>query len=190
VRAATSVPSFVQVAWPIAGLEKISKCKLPMSTIRLRSGGAVLEAWTVRSTLFAVTDLDRSVAFYRELGPFEQIVREDEVAVLGEMSPACLVLILRGMRGNHQTRHGQQSLGLRSIHFNVGSLGELDRIESVLRGRELFTSRRQMADGASELVLGRDPDNLSLVFICYDEDKPLRPDYFRGIVPLVYSLDV
>ena len=150
----------------------------------------VPKPWTIRSTLIAVTDLDRSVAFYRELGPFDEIVREDAVAVLGEMSPASIVLILREMRGIHQTRHGQQSLGLRSIHFNVGSLGELDRIESVLRGRELFTSRRQIADGASELLLGRDPDNLPLVFVRYGEDKPLGPDYFRVIAPLVYSLDV
>ncbi len=147
-------------------------------------------AWTIRSTLIAVTDLGRSVAFYRELGPFDEMLREDAVAVLGEISPASIVLILREMRGISQTRHGQQSLGLRSIHFNVGSLGELDRIESVLRGQELFTSRRQIADGTSEILLGRDPDNLPLVFVCYGEDKPLGPDYYRAIVPLVYSLDV
>jgi hypothetical protein len=148
------------------------------------------EAWTIRSTLIAVADLDRSIAFYGELGPFDEILREDAVAVLGEISPASIVLILREMQGIDQIRHGQQSLGLRSIHFNVGSLGELDRIESVLRGRELFTSRRSIADGASELLLGRDPDNLPLVFVCYGEDKPLEPEYYRAIIPLVYSLDV
>lgn len=148
------------------------------------------EAWTVRSTLVAVADLDRSVAFYGSLGPFDEILREDAVAVLGEISPASVILILREMRGIDQIRHGQQSLGLRSIHFNVGSLAELDRIESVLRGRDLFTARRQIADGASELLLGRDPDNLPLVFVCYGEVKPLGSEYYRAIVPLVYSLDV
>jgi hypothetical protein len=148
------------------------------------------EAWTLRSALVAVSDLDRSVAFYQDLGPFDEILREDAVAVLGETSPASIVLILREMRGINQTRHGQQSLGLRSLHFNVGSLNELDRIESLLRDRELFTSRRQIADGASELLLGRDPDNLPLVFAVYRDDKPLAPDYYRAIVPLIYSLDV
>lgn len=151
---------------------------------------SVPEAWIIRSTLVAVADLDRSVAFYRELGPFDEILREDAVAVLGEMSPASIVLILREMRAIHQARHGQQSLGLRSIHFNVGSLGELDRIESVLHGRKLFTSRRQIADGASELLLGRDPDNLPLAFVCYGGDRPVGSDYYRAIVPMVYSLDV
>lgn len=150
----------------------------------------VPERWTIRSTLVAVTDLDRSVAFYGEIGPFDEIFREDAVAVLGEMLPATIALILRETRGIHRGRHGQQSLGARSIHFNVRSLGELDRIESVLRGRDLFTSRRPIADGASDLLFGRDPDNLPLAFICYAENRPLQADYYRAVANRVYSLDV
>jgi hypothetical protein len=143
--------------------------------------------WTIRSTLVAVADLERSVAFYGELGPFEVIVREDAVALVGGVSPPSIVLILRETRSTHHIRHGQQSLGLRSITFNVGSLDELDRIESVLRDRDLLTSRQQMADGAAELVYGRDPDNLPLVFAYYGAE--IGPDYYRGIARMVYSLD-
>ncbi len=96
---------------------------------------------------------------------------------------------MRASQGTHQIRHGQQSLGLRSITFNVGSPGELDRIESLLRHRDLFTVRRHVAKGANELVLGRDPDNLPLAFICYAENT-LGPEYFRAVVDLVYSMDV
>jgi hypothetical protein len=148
----------------------------------------VAQPWAFRSTLIAVTDLDRSIAFYRDLGPFDEVAREDAVAMLGELSSRSFVLILREMRG-HPTRHGQQSLGLRSISFNVGSLAELDRIESVLRDRGLFTSRRQIADGVSELLLGRDPDNLPLGFVWYTDDKILGPDYYRTVANLVYSQD-
>jgi catechol 2,3-dioxygenase-like lactoylglutathione lyase family enzyme len=147
------------------------------------------QPWAIRSTLVAVADLDRSIAFYRELGPFDVIDREDAVAVLGEVSPAAIVLILRESRDIHQARHGQQSLGLRAITFNVGSPGELDRIEFLLRSRGLFTARRPVANGASELVLGRDPDNLPLLFVCYTEDT-LGPDYYRTVANLAYSLDV
>jgi hypothetical protein len=149
----------------------------------------VAPPWTIRSTLIAVTDLDRSVAFYRELGPFEEIARLDEVAVLGDSSPTSAVLILRESRSTHQIRHGQQSLGLRSITFNVGSLSELDRIESVLRTRNLFTSRRPIAEAASELLNGRDPDNLPLAFIYYAEGRTIGPDYYRTVASLFYSLD-
>jgi catechol 2,3-dioxygenase-like lactoylglutathione lyase family enzyme len=148
----------------------------------------VKQPWTIRSILLAVADLDRSVAFYRELGPFDELAREDAVAVLGHVSPASILLILRESRGSHHVRHGQQSLGLRSMTFNVGSLGELDRIEAVLRGGNQFSSRQQIADGASELLRGRDPDNLPLVFVCYSRES-LGPDYFRTIVDTVYSVD-
>jgi hypothetical protein len=87
------------------------------------------DTWFIRSALIAVTDLNRSVAFYREVGPFEEIAREDAVAVLGDSSPGSIVLILRESRTTHNIRHGPQSLGLRSITFNVGSLSELDRID-------------------------------------------------------------
>ena len=152
--------------------------------------GKVTERWSIRSTLVTVTDLDRSVAFYGEIGPFDEVFRDAAVAVLGEVWPASIALILREAEGIHPARHGQQSLGARSIHFNVGSFGELDRIESVLRDRGLFTSRRQIAEGASELLFGRDPDNLPLVFVCYAKNKPLEPDYYRAVADGVYSLDV
>lgn len=145
---------------------------------------------TLRSTLVAVADLDRSVAFYGELGPFGVIVREDGVAVLGDVSAGSAVLLLRETPSLHHIRHGQQSLGLRSMTFNVGSLSELDRIESVLRSREGFTDRRHVGDSATELILGRDPDNLPVGFVCSaNETDTIGPDYYRTIISLVYSMD-
>jgi hypothetical protein len=149
----------------------------------------IAQPWTIRSTLAVVADLERSVAFYQELGPFEVMVRDDAVALLGDAASTSVVLILREAGSTH-ARHGQMSLGLRSMTFNVGSPSELDRIESVLRSQDLFTSRRRLADGASELLIGRDPDNLPLVFACYGEGKTLDLDYYRTVAKMAYSLDV
>jgi len=107
--------------------------------------------WTIRSTLVTVADLDRSVDFYRKLGPFEEITREGKVSFLGRPSRSSVALILRETKG---TRHGPQSLGVRSINFNVGNADELDRIESVLRSHNLFTDRKTLAEGASEFISG------------------------------------
>ena len=141
----------------------------------------VVQPWALRSNLIAVADLDRSVEFYGELGPFGVVAREDAIAVVGDASPGSLTLVLRETRGLHQVRHGQQSLGLRSMTFNVGSSAELDRIEAFLRDRDLFTDRRQIADGASDLMRGRDPDNLPLVvrLLCkrHDRSRVLRIGY-------------
>jgi catechol 2,3-dioxygenase-like lactoylglutathione lyase family enzyme len=144
--------------------------------------------WTIRSTLIAVTDLERSVAFYRDIGPFDEVVRDDAIAVLGDPAPSSIMLILREARGPHHTRHGQQSLGLRSITFNVGDPTELDRIESVLRDRDLLTTRRSLADGVSDLVLGHDPDNLPLLFVYYADDT-VDADYYRVIADSFYTMD-
>jgi hypothetical protein len=147
-----------------------------------------VQPWTLRSTLIAVSDLERSVAFYRRLGPFDVIADGDGVAVLGDVSPGSAVLLLRETRSLHQMRHGQQSLGLRSITFNVGPLSELDRIESVLRSGDHFTERRHVDDASSEIIRGRDPDNLPLAFVSYSTDT-VGPEYYSSIINLIYAMD-
>jgi hypothetical protein len=148
----------------------------------------VAQPWNIRSALVAVADLEQSIAFYRELGPFDVLLREDDVALLGDPSPESFGLILRQTSSIYPTRHGQQSLGLRFITFNIGSPGELDRLESQLRKSGHFTERRHIADGAAEVILGRDPDNLPLVFVYYSNDM-LGADYYRTVASLVFSLD-
>jgi hypothetical protein len=146
------------------------------------------QSWSIRSTLVAVSNLDRSVAFYKELGPFEELARQDAVVILGNASPGSLALLLRETPSQGH-RYGQQALGLRSIIFNIASIGELDRIESVLRTHNLLTFRREIADGASQLIAGRDPDNLPLAFVHYTDGQPTGTDYYRSVSDLVYSLD-
>ena len=137
------------------------------------------QPWTLRSTLVAVGDLERSVGVLRRARSLcGDRSRRRHRCTWGRI-PGSIVLILRETRGRHQARHGPQSLGLRSMTFNVGSLGELDRIESFLRRRDLFTDRRHIADGASDLLRGRDPDNLPLVFVCYTQDT-IGADYYES----------
>jgi hypothetical protein len=145
--------------------------------------------WSIRSTLVAVSNLDRSVAFYKEIGPFEELSRQDAVAILGSPTPGSLALLLRERPGSGGHRYGQQALGLRSIIFTIDTVSELDRVESVLRTHNLFTSRRDIADGSSELITGRDPDNLPLAFVHYTEGRTIGADYYGIVSDLVYSLD-
>jgi catechol 2,3-dioxygenase-like lactoylglutathione lyase family enzyme len=145
------------------------------------------QPWSIRTTLIAVADLERSVAFYEELGPFVEIAREEGVALLGGGSPPTVVLILRETRSTHHIRHGQQSLGLRGLTFNVGSRDELHRVESVLRDKGLLTGRQEMGDGVAELVFGRDPDNQPLAFVSYTGE--IGADYYHAVARRVFSLD-
>jgi hypothetical protein len=72
--------------------------------------------------------------------------------------------------------------------FNVGSVSELNRIEAFLRNRDLFTDRRHIGVGASDLLRGRDPDNQPLVFVCYTKDT-IGPDYYESAISLFYTMD-
>ena len=148
------------------------------------------EPWAIRSTLVTVTEMDRSLAFYREIGPFEEIVRDETVAVLGQPPRGSMFIILREGQSGHAVRHGQGSLGVRSLTFNVRAVGELDRVEPILREHGLFTRRWQMADGAAELMTGRDPDNLPLAFGSYDESRLIGTEYYGAVAGFVHSLDV
>ena len=148
------------------------------------------EPWAIRSTLVSVTKLDRSLTFYREIGHFEEIVRDDTVAVLGQPPRGSMFIILRQVRTEHAVRHGQDSLGVRSITFNVRTGAELDRIEPILREHGEFTRRWKMADGAAELMTGRDPDNLPLAFGSYDESRLIGTEYYGAVAGFVHSLDV
>ena len=149
----------------------------------------VEQLWAIRSTLIAVSDLDRSVAFYEELGPFDVIARSRPSRCSARSRPPPWVSSCVKQSAIDEGRQGQQSLGLRSEIFNLGSLAELDRIESFLRGRDLFVARRNSEDGVSDFIVGRDPDNLPLVFVYYAQDT-LGADYYRKMIDLVYSIDV
>ena len=148
----------------------------------------VAQPWVLRSTLIAVADLNRSVEFYGELGPFAVVARDDAIAVVGDASPGSFVLVLRETRGLHQVRHGQQSLGLRSMTFNVGSLGRArsDRI-ILAKPRPLH---RSPADRRRRIgpLRGRDPDNLPLAFVSYTKDT-IGSEYYESVISLFYSMD-
>ena len=143
--------------------------------------------WAIRTALIAVTDVDRSAAFYTEVSRLDEIAHDGSVAILGDAAPSGFILMLRESRAS--TRHGQQSLGLRSITFNVGSTAELDRVETLLREQDRFTSRREIVEGVSDLLFGRDPDNLPLAFVSYSAGVAPSSDYYRTVADFVYSLD-
>lgn len=170
--------------------EMLSRLQTPSQSADETATDHLAEPWAIRSTLVTVTQLDRSLTFYREIGPFEEIAREETVAVLGQPPHGSMFVILREVRGGHGIRHGQDSLGVRSMTFNVRSASELDRIEPLLQEHGLFTRRWKMSDGAAELMTGRDPDNLPLAFGSYDEGRLTGTEYYAAIAGFVHSLDI
>jgi hypothetical protein len=148
-------------------------------------------AWSVRATLVSVMNLDVSVLFYQDVMGLSEVMREDQIAVLGNEPSGKLDIILRvsGARTSH--RSGQQALGLRAISFDVGSCEELDRVERSLRTREAFLDRGSLGPPRSfEYVRGHDPDRQALIFMAYRAGMKFSAEHYQQTVGLMYGVDI
>jgi catechol 2,3-dioxygenase-like lactoylglutathione lyase family enzyme len=147
-----------------------------------------VRSWSFRSVVVSVRDLDRSSTFYQDVMQVQELFREGQIAVLGTSRTFSFSLYLR--EANRDAVHsGQQALGVRSFSCDVGSMSELDRVQSRLQALDGFI-RREVVDESErfEMVQGRDPDRLSLVFVATESDLP--PSDYRRILARIYAIDV
>lgn len=144
-------------------------------------------AWSLRSVLITVSDLDRSLQFYADVCGLQQILRDPDAALLGGTDTESLTLDLR--QASHNAVHaGQQLLGLRACSFYVGSDAELDRVEERLSAWSAFQARQQLGEnGRVGLVRGHDPDRLPLAFVSYE--PPLGGAEYQSLISLIYGWD-
>ncbi|HVC15163.1 MAG TPA: VOC family protein [Acidimicrobiales bacterium] len=145
--------------------------------------------WSIRSVLVSVRDLTRSVAFYRDVLALDELAREGEVAVLGAERQA-LTVILRAVSGSG-VRHGQQEVGPRAVIFDVGQQSELQAVADRLEGAGALRSRSPLHDTEPfEVVAGRDPDGLPLVFVSYESSSPLQAEHYARVALRMYGVDL
>jgi catechol 2,3-dioxygenase-like lactoylglutathione lyase family enzyme len=143
--------------------------------------------WSMRAAVISVSDLDRSVDFYKDVMNVSELLREGEVVVLGPPGGLWRIYLRAAyQRASHPGRH---ALGARVMGFSVGSLTELDRVEDRLRARDAFRDRHpQDIVGTYDVVFGHDPDRLALTFAApTTDDVPL--DHDRQMAAL-YIADV
>lgn len=109
------------------------------------------------SAVMFVHQLDRSVAFYRDVLGLEVVDRDTTAALLA--SDAGAELILRAMGSN--APHPLGAVGVQYVTWAADGQDELDRIEAALRQRHAYRQTRT-SDGATA-VEGRDPDDIVLM---------------------------
>lgn len=147
-----------------------------------------IPAWSFRSVVVSVRDLDRSSTFYQDVMQVRELFREDQIAVLSSDRTPSFTVYLREARRN-AVRSGQQALGVRWFSCDVGSLSELDRVEGRLRALDGFVSRELIGKAEGfEVVQGHDPDRLSLVFVAHETKLP--PEDYRRILAKLYAIDI
>ena len=146
-------------------------------------------SWSIRSVLVSVSDLDRSATFYQDVMNLHEVLREDQMVVLGDASGP-FTLFLREARHGAVQHSGQQALGVRSVVYDGGSIAELDQVDARLRMLGAFRGRRSL-DGteATQFLHGHDPDRLPLLFVAHETGRvPSREDFRRALATM-YVLD-
>lgn len=144
-------------------------------------------AWSIRSVVVSVRDLDRSSTFYQGIMNVREVFRENQIAVLSGDSDSTFTVYLREAQRN--AVHPGQTLGFRAVSFDVQSIAELDRVEGLLRDLDAFRAREFIDDAHTvEMVQGQDPDRLPLVFVFNETSLPLA-DYRRALARL-YAIDL
>lgn len=144
-------------------------------------------AWSIRSVVVSVRDLDRSSTFYQDVMNIREVFRENQIAVLSdEVSPTFTVYLREAYRN---VPHPGQALGVRAVSFDVRSFAELNRVEGRLRDLDAFGGRQFIDENETfEMVRGHDPDRLPLVFVANATSLPLQ-DYRRALARL-YAIDL
>jgi catechol 2,3-dioxygenase-like lactoylglutathione lyase family enzyme len=140
---------------------------------------------TIQSILLNVKDIDRSVAFYRDVFEFHVYVREADVAALEVSgSDRRQVLVLRS-RGNF--RHpGRDVIGPRLISFEASSLDEVSLVEARLDARQSLVGRKR-ANGW-EAVFGNDPDRNQISIAAGLSGRPIGDDDWAILDEAVYAV--
>jgi catechol-2,3-dioxygenase len=113
-----------------------------------------------------VRELDRSVAFYRELLGLEVADRSTTAALL--TNPGGAELVLRAMGDSAQRVLG--SIGVQYVVWTVSSRDDLDRCERLLHERSAQPQIR--TDNGAISVEGTDPDGTPVVIVYHGSNQP------------------
>jgi catechol-2,3-dioxygenase len=113
-----------------------------------------------------VRDLDRSVAFYRELLGLDVVDTSSTAALL--TNPGGAELILRAMGDSAQRALG--SIGVQYVVWTVSSRDDVERCEHLLRERSAH--RQTRTDSGAISVEGADPDDTPVLIIYPGPNQP------------------
>jgi hypothetical protein len=145
-------------------------------------------AMVMQTAVVSVTNLDHSSEFYQRVLSVDEVLREDQIAILGTGESGSSVLILR--ESPHSLHPGRSSNGVRSLGWEVSTRVKLADIEETLRNYDAFRERRVLDEVPDfEVVIGQDPDRLSLVFAASLTGSRLTATSFNQTSVAMYAID-
>jgi catechol 2,3-dioxygenase-like lactoylglutathione lyase family enzyme len=122
----------------------------------------------VTSSVIFVSDIDRSVDFYRDVFACEVTIRDPEAALM--LAPGGFQIYLIGRSA--RTPHPSGGIGPQFLIWAVNSAGDLQELERALRrfGRITHT----YTSGGVTFLAGRDPDGIRILMAHPGPDKVPR----------------
>ena len=132
-----------------------------------------------------VADLDRSIAFYREVLDFTLLSQKEQLAAVSAPgTDRTQVIVLRAL--GRSPVGGARHIGLRAFVLEVESTDQLERIANELDSRRLLVSRRDHTEWTA--VVGHDPDGVAVVIACIAGGGRINEDSWRTLDDLLYGI--
>ncbi len=138
-----------------------------------------------QAVVMNVTDLDRSIDFYREVLGFKVLSREGQLAAVSTPgSDRAQVIVLREQGGGRIGGAGH--IGVRAFVLDVDSADRLERIANDLESRKLLVVRRNHTDWTA--VVGRDPDGVGVVIAWHPGGEPFTETSWQTLDDFLYGV--
>ena len=118
-----------------------------------------------------VPDLDRSLAFYRDVLGLEITWNDGALAVLRSHGATSDTVVLRAI--GEDSRHELGESGVTRVFWRVGEQADLDAAEKLLERHEVQHQRHRDPD--VDGITLRDPDGLHIVLLYVGEGPPTAP---------------
>ena len=132
-----------------------------------------------------VTDLNRSIDFYRQVLDFTLLTQNDQLAtVSAPESDHPQVIVFRAFGSGRI--EGARHAGLRAFVLEVESADQLERIASAFDSRGILVSRRDHSDWTA--VVGRDPDGVAVVVTCVSGEARINENSWKTLDDLLYGI--
>lgn len=141
---------------------------------------------SIQASLLNLSNLDRSIAFYRDVFALPVVARGDRVAALMiDETSRRQVLVLREL-GPQPIHLGRGTIGPRLLALEAGSPGELDVIEQRLLERKAFAGRRRTETW--QAIVGVDPDRIQISVSSSLTGAPIRSEDWNHLDQMVYEV--
>jgi len=151
----------------------------------LRSMEDLEQRMNFQGVVMNVTDLDRSIAFYREVLDFTLLTQKEQLAVVSAPgSDRTQVIVLRELGSG--AIGGARHIGLRAFVLEVESADQGERIANELDSRRLHVGRRDHSEWIA--VVGRDPDGVAIVVAWHPGGGRLSADGWRTLDDFLYGI--